>query len=85
MKYTITFEACSDKEAQTLYMIFWAMVEARKAMQVPDCCQMTTRRRIWAMVEARKATQEQDVKTALEGDGENITYVDIDKARQVKK
>ena len=61
MKYTITFEACSDKEAQTLYMIFWAMVEARKAMQ------------------------EQDVKTALEGDGENITYVDIDKARQVKK
>ena len=60
MKYTITFEACSDKEAQTLYMIFLAMVEARKAMQ------------------------EQDVKTALEGDGEN-TYVDIDKARQVKK
>ena len=59
-RYTITFEAVSDEEAQVLYTIFFAMCEARKAN-----CMIS-------------------IEDALGGD-ENITYVDIDKARQVKK
>jgi hypothetical protein len=38
----------------------------------------------WAMCEARKANCMMSVEDAL-GDDENITYVDIDKARQVKR